>query len=611
MDYTIKELEKKLKMSRFKIMRLAKEHHWETKKAQRGKVKVNLYSKADINKFLGKTKEKKEITVTKVEKKPVTIDDLPTWNQSIAWARYIICNKTAEMMTTRKKLSKKALFTEIAKNFKEYFPQQSSIIKKISESTLHRWFLMYEKEPTNPLILASLHGAKKGKRAAKKEVLEDAKNIYFSKNKVSIMYVYERLVDKYGPNAIGYSTLRNFIREDIDNIEKDRARMGLKEFKDKHLPFIVRDYTTLAVNDLWVSDGHDMELSCYHPFKKNNKGDRLIVSPKLIVWMDMRSRMLVGYHVSFEETTEAIAIALKNGIQKYGVPKEVYTDNGKAYKSKVLKGTDELLGIYASLGIKARHAIPYNAQAKPIERWFLDFKETFAKSSITYKGGNVLERPEHLKKVLKDKILRGAILELDELIEAVEKYIQYKNHNYYEIRRLATNKGHRGHGMNNMTPAELVRSEEGHREFIPEEKLRLLFLYEEIRTVGQNGVTYLNNTYIHEQLFFLLGQKIKIKYDPHDLTFVYAYKQTGEFICKATLLNRASFTSIDGIKDHKRRVKKIIKAEKEIVDTRGEMRDILGVIEDSRKRTMQIEHKKQTGKKKTVYLGQGLEVEIE
>ena len=66
-------------------------------------------------------------------------------------------------------------------------------------------------------------------------------------------------------------------------------------------------------------------------------------------------------------------------MKKYGVPQHLYTDNGKAYKSKVLKGTDELDGIYASLGINVDHARAYNAQAKHIERWFVDFKESFTK----------------------------------------------------------------------------------------------------------------------------------------------------------------------------------------------------------------------------------------
>ena len=73
-----------------------------------------------------------------------------------------------------------------------------------------------------------------------------------------------------------------------------------------------------------------------------------------------KSRFIVGWSLAWSETTEAIAIALKRGIEKYGVPQHLYTDNGKAYKSKVLKGTDELDGIYASLGINVDHARAYN-----------------------------------------------------------------------------------------------------------------------------------------------------------------------------------------------------------------------------------------------------------
>ena len=87
-------------------------------------------------------------------------------------------------------------------------------------------------------------------------------------------------------------------------------------------------------------------------------------------------------------------------------------------------------------------------QSKHIERWFRDFKESFAKSSITYKGGNIAERPERMKSFTTDKIAKGMILEQEELEKALEIFINHKNHGYYVLRRATGLKAHRGRGMN-------------------------------------------------------------------------------------------------------------------------------------------------------------------
>ena len=79
--------------------------------------------------------------------------------------------------------------------------------------------------------------------------------------------------------------------------------------------------------------------------------------------------------------------------------------------------------------------------------------------------------------------------------------------------------------MNNRTPLEVFNEEYpiDSRRMIPEEKLRLLFLYEDIRIVQQNGIMFMGYTYEHEQLYFHQNLKrLKIKYDPHNLqVFMY------------------------------------------------------------------------------------------
>ena len=152
-----------------------------------------------------------------------------------------------------------------------------------------------------------------------------------------MMFVYERIVAMFGVNAISYGTMRNYIKNDMTNIEKDKARMESKEFKDTYAPYVVRGYDDIKAGQVWMSDGHDLELMCYRGNKKKANGERYFGSPKLIVWIDVKSRLITGWTLSWTETTKSIAIALKRGIEKYGVPEKVFTDNGKHINQEFLR----------------------------------------------------------------------------------------------------------------------------------------------------------------------------------------------------------------------------------------------------------------------------------
>lgn len=611
-EYEGKELEKLLGKSRTQILRLAKEKNWQIVKKKVGRTYKNFYLAENVDNYI-KALEEKEASKparvrTVIKKEATTIDELPLWNQRVAWARYILCNKLEEQYSSSAG-SKLEIVENFVENASKDFPQQMEVIKKLSVPTLRRWFGVYLKNKTNPLALSSGHGTNKGVRRIDTEVLEAIRGLYKSKNKPNMMFVYERIVAAFGTDAISYGTMRNYIKYDMTSVEKDKARMGAKEFKDTYSPYIIRGYNDVKAGQEWMSDGHDLEMMCYRGNKKKANGERYYGSPKLIVWIDVKSRLITGWTLSWTETTESIAIALKRGIEKYGVPKKVFTDNGKAYKSKILKGTDELDGIYASLGLEVSHALPYNAQSKHIERWFRDFKESFAKSSITYKGGNIVERPERMRSFAMDKIAKGKILEQEELEAALEAFINYKNHSYYTLRRETGRKAHRGRGMNNRTPLEVFNEENpvGERKMLSDEKLRLLFLYEEIRTIQQNGIEYLGNTYEHENLYFHQKEKVKIKFDPHDLRSIYVYLETGEFLCKADKLQTAGWSNdIDSIKAKANRHKKIAKLEKLIIGIREEEREETGIIEynfEKKEEEKLIEVKK---KKKEIYLGNGI-----
>lgn len=578
--YLIEDLQKKLKKSRTQALRFAQQQGWTVSKEKIGKVYKNVYSKAEIDSYCSslvkKEEEKKTITRTVAKKEAKQIDELPNWNQRVANSRFILCRKLEEAYEEGLG-NKEEIIRKFVLEAKVNFPHQMTILKKISVPTLRRWWGIYLKNRNNPLALASGHGGQKGLRRVDKEVLEAAKSLYFSKNKPQMSVVWSELVKIFGIGCISYQTLRNFLNKDVNIIEKNKARMGVKEFKDTHKPYIVRSYEDIKAGDIWTADGHDIDALC----RVKVAGKWVEKKLKLIMWLDIKSRLVVGWTLSKTETTEAIAIALKRGIERYGLPKKIYTDNGKAFTSKVLEGTEELDGIYASLGLEITHALPYNAQAKNIERWFLDFKQNLSKRFNTYIGGNVIERPEHMKGLLMTKIARGEAVTEDELEIEIEKYIEEKNHLFYAIRRAGGRKAHRGKGMNNRTPLEAFNEEYPleQRRTIEDEKLRLLFMYTETRQVRQNGIEFMENLYTNEYLYYHFSEKVVIKYDPHNLSYIYVYLESGEFLCKADKLNPTGFNDVNAIKTHKNRLKKIAKLGAEIIGIREEIRNDTNIIE--------------------------------
>ena len=173
--------------------------------------------------------------------------------------------------------------------------------------------------------------------------------------------------------------------------------------------YIVRDISKLEVGDVLIADGHTLNFQVINPF--TGKPTRAT----LVGFLDWKSTALVGYEIMMSENTQCIASALRNAIINLGmIPKVIYQDNGKAFKAKYFhdkQGEKNLSrsltgarcdflaqasknqhtcqyidfdeegfnGIYANLGIKSVFAKPYNARAKVIERFFLEFQEEFGK----------------------------------------------------------------------------------------------------------------------------------------------------------------------------------------------------------------------------------------
>ena len=117
------------------------------------------------------------------------------------------------------------------------------------------------------------------------------------------------------------------------------------------------------VNDLWMAD--------FSPGPKLNLQGKAL-STQLCLILDDHSRLIVSGAYYPAADTPAFHHALKEAVQRRGVPYRLYTDLGKPFTNKHTQI------VCANLGIRLLHAKPYAAWSKgKIERCFYTLQQGF------------------------------------------------------------------------------------------------------------------------------------------------------------------------------------------------------------------------------------------
>lgn len=328
------------------------------------------------------------------------------------------------------------------------------------------------------------------------------------------------------------------------------AREGMKALKDKVEPYILRDTSKLKVGQVLVADGHTLNFQVINPF--TGKPCRAT----LIGFLDWKSGGLVGYDIMLEECTQNIASALRNAILNMDkIPDYVYQDNGRAFKSRFFNGDknfNELgfTGIYEKLGIKPVYATPYNAKAKVIERFFLEFQESFEKLMPSYIGTSIEHKPAYLnrneklhKEIHEQKM--GFIPTIEQALILVNEWIKFKHSQPCPNDRTKTIQ----EMLDNIPKQKIIESE-----------LDDLMMAQEVKHIGRNGIRFLKSDYFNDVLYGI-KEKAIIKYSLSDLSYIKVYSIKGEFLCQADRVTGTHplayhMGDIKDIEDYKRKITK-------------------------------------------------------
>ena len=328
-----------------------------------------------------------------------------------------------------------------------------------------------------------------------------------------------------------YTTFYRMVQHDIPEPIKILGREGEKAFDDRCAPYIQRIYSEMASNEWWIADNHTFDV-----ITQGDNGQRHRLY--LTAFFDARSGIFTGCYVTTAPSSQATLIALRKGILKYGIPENIYVDNGREFltfdigglghrKKKPKDGQErfEPPPVFERLGIKMTNAIVRNAKAKIIERRFRDVKDHLSRLFDTYTGGNVLEKPERLKGVLKN----GEIPLDSTFTEAVEELLDwYFNQQPYGGEVVAD----RG------KPRQQVYNENLYTKRVAGAEDLNLMLMRSARPqkVGRLGVRLpiagYNISYWDDDFIMQMqGKQVYLRYDPDDLREVRVYDLQDRFIC--------------------------------------------------------------------------------
>ena len=240
---------------------------------------------------------------------------------------------------------------------------------------------------------------------------------------------------------------------------------------------------------------------------------------------------------------------LRIGIANYGIPEEIYTDNGKDYISKELN-PDNPESVLSVLDISVVRALPYHGQAKPVERFFRTLEGRFGTLFYSYAGHDAKNRPEHMQKTIKQ-------LEADKNIPTLEFYTKQLENYIAEYNASP----HSGKDMNGQSPDQVYESSiTVPIRTVNANALRILCGKREKRKVSNSGVMVYCNHFTNPdgELLKYLEKEVSVIYDPQDMETVYIYTLDGKFICQAFPKVRSPFRGVneeDYIKAQKQRKK--------------------------------------------------------
>lgn len=353
--------------------------------------------------------------------------------------------------------------------------------------------------------------------------------------------------------------------------------------------YIMRQYHDLEAFECIVGDQHRFDFWVHD--RELNRVFRM----ESYMWLDLRTRLVYGVSIADRYNSYMIGLSMRMGMKHWGKFKTAYTDNGKPETSKytnsilndlraygmqeldiaelyrtndgyAVEGNEgEIIEVVSTSQAWHRHARPYNAKAKLIERFFRTIEQILVDLGVP---GLVKElKGNSEEKALSDKRLKrlveeGKLLTPEEftlkLFEAVELY---QNRRHSALKRSPMDELWHTVKQEGFTPRMVIESE-----------LDFVLLARDMRSVNRGRVWIDKRLYegvsLEQGLWDIADStKVEVRYDHMDEDIAIAIRPDGaavplRLVTQSSMKNKEATSElmewkrsmIKKVKEHYRRL---------------------------------------------------------
>jgi len=396
--------------------------------------------------------------------------------------------------------------------------------------------------------LLDLRGRGRGESVASHNAWEMFRSMYLAPNQLSVAHCWRVVKSEARRKGWAWPSLRRvqqMTRERLAPQVIDYHRLGRDAWATRHKAPIEQDADAWKPGECWESD----HSTCDVYIQAVRGGNVVTTRPIVTAWLDRRTRMIMGIHVSLSGNSDTIRAALLDALRTDDVspPACVWLDNGKDFASEQFCGVTkterrakiatEWGGLFARLGIETHFATPYNHNGKArIERFFSTMHTDFERTLESWCGSTPGQVDGKRRRALLADV--ASLPTLDDFRATLRDWIDYYNHRAeHAIDDLvdpATG--------NRLSPSEMYTMRGERRVLDDEGALSLLEqAWARPMKVGKRGVGLrfggrtVRYGAMHPALEDLKGspRRVFVTYDPSDTTSVRIYDESFRFLCVA------------------------------------------------------------------------------
>ena len=345
-------------------------------------------------------------------------------------------------------------------------------------------------------------------------------------------FIFEKLKDealKNGWNIGSYKSFARLFNKPEIKALLIRATAGERGVRNEIPPFILRDLNRYESMELICGDQivFDFDVT-------NENGE--VINPNAYVWVDMGSSAIIGIDIVLGKYNKiSVAESLRMALN-FGVPKAVYTDNGKPELSGHVK---DILSQIKGVKLKDfddfdervvhKRAKPGNSRAKPIENIFNHVQRWLMQEVIFDNGGAGYHKRNNKNsdEVMK-KYMKSHPLDYENFINYFAKAVKKWNNHTISSRGIVPIESF----IQKLDKNPVYRLDETTMEFIFSPR-RVIKVRNSSVKLQINKKIYM---YSHPILSKFNGKKVEVRLNGGDINSVIVLDiEKFEFLCEAGL----------------------------------------------------------------------------